>query len=119
MSIILGDKVERIGELKLSDKFGVDIEEEKDGESVVLYLKRYVNEIDVFFIVFGELVGLLILEFLMFVGFEVEKFDLIEEYVMIVFLLMWGVNELFVVVKELWVYKILEDIFILIYFNFF
>lgn len=115
--MVLGEKAERGGEAKSSEKSGHEMEAGKDEENAALQPRKHANQTDALFTVFAELLGPLKLELLTLVGSE-SQIEPREEDMMQISLLMLGANELLAAAKESGAYKTLEDTLSLTYFNF-
>lgn len=118
---MLGDKADKCGEAKSSDKSGQETEAEKVEENVVSQPRKHANQTDALFTVFSELLGPVNLELSTLIGSENSEAATVqqtEEHVLQVSLLMLGANELLAAAKESEAYKSIEDTLSLTYFNF-
>ena len=118
---MLGDKAERSGEAKSSDKSGQEVEAENIEENAASQPRKHVNQTDALFTVFAELLGPLNLELSTLIASENSEVGIseqTEEHMMHVSLLVLGANELLAAAKESGAYKSIEDTVLLTYFNF-
>lgn len=115
---ISGEKGERGGEAKSTEKSGHEIEASKDEKNAALQPRKHANQTDAIFSVFAELLGPLNSELLTLVGSESSQIEQSEERVTQISLLMLCINEILAAAKESGAYKSLEDTLSLTYFNF-